>query len=112
MTDDTAVEEEIVLDESSSEDTRRLRVYDPKGDFLIDIPAGAIKGQADLRLTTKTEAEITTPRTGEMNPTDVPFGAAGAITGPATAAASGSRDGERRCRSACARSPSASRGSS
>lgn len=34
-------EEEVILDESTSEDERRIRVYDPKGDFIIDVPAGA-----------------------------------------------------------------------
>jgi hypothetical protein len=33
--------EEEVLSESTSEDARRVRVYDRKGDFLIDVPAGA-----------------------------------------------------------------------
>ncbi|MBV8859487.1 MAG: Ig-like domain-containing protein [Acidobacteria bacterium] len=46
------------------------------GRILLDIPAGAITGQADLQLAAKTEAQLTTPRTGEMNPADVPFGAA------------------------------------
>jgi RHS repeat-associated protein len=46
------------------------------GRVLLEIPAGAITGQADLQLSTKAEAEITTPRTGEMDPANVPFGAA------------------------------------
>ena len=34
-------EEEVILDESTSADARRIRVYDPKGDFIIEVPAGA-----------------------------------------------------------------------
>ena len=34
-------ENEVILDESTSDDERRIRVYDPKGDFIIDVPAGA-----------------------------------------------------------------------
>jgi hypothetical protein len=34
-------EEEVIVDESTSEDERKIRVYDPKGDFIIDVPAGA-----------------------------------------------------------------------
>lgn len=45
------------------------------GQVLLSIPAGAISGQADLKLTTKAESEITIPRTGEMDPTEVPWGA-------------------------------------
>jgi hypothetical protein len=32
---------EVILDESQSDDARRVRVYDSKGDFVIDVPAGA-----------------------------------------------------------------------
>ncbi len=45
------------------------------GQVLLSIPAGAISGQADLKLTTKAESDITIPRTGEMDPTEVPWGA-------------------------------------
>ncbi|HKU76413.1 MAG TPA: Ig-like domain-containing protein [Pyrinomonadaceae bacterium] len=45
------------------------------GQVLLTIPAGAISGQANLKLTTKAESEITIPRTGEMDPTEVPWGA-------------------------------------
>lgn len=34
-------EEEVILDESTSDDERRIRVYDPKGDFIITVPAKA-----------------------------------------------------------------------
>jgi len=34
-------EEFEVVDESTSPDEREIRVYDPKGDFLITVPAGA-----------------------------------------------------------------------
>jgi hypothetical protein len=40
MTDPHREEEEI-LDESTSEDERIVRVYDHKGDFTIKVPAGA-----------------------------------------------------------------------
>lgn len=36
-----STEEEVITDESVSEGQRRIRVYDPKGDFIIDVPAGA-----------------------------------------------------------------------
>ncbi|HEU4932662.1 MAG TPA: Ig-like domain-containing protein [Pyrinomonadaceae bacterium] len=45
------------------------------GQVLLSIPAGAISGQADLKLTTRAESDITIPRTGEMDPTEVPWGA-------------------------------------
>lgn len=45
------------------------------GRILVEVPEGAITGQANLQLVPKTEADITAPRTGQMNPTDVPFGA-------------------------------------
>lgn len=34
------VEEEEILDESTSTSERRIRVYDNKGDFIITVPAG------------------------------------------------------------------------
>jgi hypothetical protein len=34
-------DEEVILDESTSDDERTIRVYDPRGDFLIKVPAGA-----------------------------------------------------------------------
>jgi len=33
-------EQEVVLDESTSEHERKIRVYDRKGDFIIVVPAG------------------------------------------------------------------------
>ncbi len=45
------------------------------GQVLLSIPAGAISGQADLKLMTRAESDINIPRTGEMDPTEVPFGA-------------------------------------
>lgn len=45
------------------------------GKVLLSVPTGAITGQANLKLTTATEADITIPRTGEMDPAEVPFGA-------------------------------------
>ena len=45
------------------------------GKILMSVPTGAIVGQANIKLTTATEAHITTPRTGEMDPAEVPFGA-------------------------------------
>jgi RHS repeat-associated protein len=50
------------------------------GKILLSVPTGAISGQADLKLTTRTEADITIPRTGEMDPAEVPFGAGVRIT--------------------------------
>lgn len=38
MTDD---KDEVILDESTSDEIRKIRVYDPKGDFIIEVPAGA-----------------------------------------------------------------------
>jgi hypothetical protein len=38
---DDTVEDEVVLGESSSDDVRRIRVYDGDGDFVIEVPAGA-----------------------------------------------------------------------
>jgi hypothetical protein len=38
---DEATEDEVILDESTSEDERTIRVYDHKGDFHITVPAGA-----------------------------------------------------------------------
>lgn len=40
MPDEPSVDE-VVLDESTSENERRVRVYDRKGDFIITVPAGA-----------------------------------------------------------------------
>jgi len=41
MASDPSVEEqEVILDESVSGEARRIRVYDSKGDFVIDVPAG------------------------------------------------------------------------
>lgn len=37
----TAPEDEEVVVDSTSADARRIRVYDPKGDFVIDVPAKA-----------------------------------------------------------------------
>ena len=50
------------------------------GQVLLSIPAGAISGQAELKLSTRAESDITIPRTGEMDPTEVPFGAGVRIT--------------------------------
>lgn len=50
-------------------------VTSDNGQVLLSIPAGAIQGQADLKLTTTTESDITIPRQGEMDPANVPFGA-------------------------------------
>ena len=36
-----ALAEEEILDESTSDTERRVRVYDNKGDFVITVPAGA-----------------------------------------------------------------------
>jgi hypothetical protein len=33
-------ESEVILDESVSDEARRIRVYDAKGDFVIDVPGG------------------------------------------------------------------------
>lgn len=33
--------EEVIIGESTSETARRIRVYDPKGDFVIEVPAKA-----------------------------------------------------------------------
>jgi RHS repeat-associated protein len=55
-------------------------VTSDNGQVLLSIPAGAIQGQADLKLTTTTESDITIPRTGMMDPANVPFGAGVRIT--------------------------------
>lgn len=34
-------EDEVVLGESVSDEARRVRVYDPRGDFIIEVPAKA-----------------------------------------------------------------------
>jgi RHS repeat-associated protein len=44
------------------------------GTILLDVPAGAISGQAHLKLTTARETDITIPRTGEMDPSVAVFG--------------------------------------
>ena len=36
-----APENEVILGESTSDDERRIRVYDNHGDFIIEVPAGA-----------------------------------------------------------------------
>lgn len=38
---ETVEADEVIVAESISEDERRLRVYDSRGDFVITIPAGA-----------------------------------------------------------------------
>ncbi|HEY0727033.1 MAG TPA: Ig-like domain-containing protein, partial [Pyrinomonadaceae bacterium] len=50
------------------------------GQVLLSVPAGAIQGQADLKLSTFAESAITIPRQGEMDPANVPFGAGVRIT--------------------------------
>jgi RHS repeat-associated protein len=45
------------------------------GKVLLSVPTGAISGQADIKLTTRAESDITIPRVGEMDPAEVPFGA-------------------------------------
>ncbi|HEV8187414.1 MAG TPA: Ig-like domain-containing protein [Pyrinomonadaceae bacterium] len=50
------------------------------GQVLLSIPSGAISGQAELKLSTRAESDINIPRTGEMDPTEVPFGAGVRIT--------------------------------
>jgi hypothetical protein len=41
----------------------------------LNVPAGAISGQADLKLSHLAESTITIPREGDMDPANVPFGA-------------------------------------
>lgn len=36
-----APEDEVILGESTSDDMRRIRVYDQSGDFVIEVPAGS-----------------------------------------------------------------------
>lgn len=45
------------------------------GAIVLSLPKGAITGQVDLKLTPKGEDSITLPRTGEMDPSNVRFGA-------------------------------------
>ncbi|MBC8029832.1 MAG: Ig-like domain-containing protein [Pyrinomonadaceae bacterium] len=45
------------------------------GKILLSVPAGAISGQADIKLTSRAESDISIPRQGEMDPANVPFGA-------------------------------------
>lgn len=47
------------------------------GTLLLQVPAGAIQGQADLKLSLAHESDINIPRTGEMDPSIAPF--AGAV---------------------------------
>ncbi|HVF51414.1 MAG TPA: Ig-like domain-containing protein [Pyrinomonadaceae bacterium] len=44
------------------------------GEIVLDIPAGAVSGQADIKLAPRAESEITTPRVGDMAPEGVAFG--------------------------------------
>lgn len=39
--DSEVVEDEEIIDESTSDTERKIRVYDSKGDFIITVPAGA-----------------------------------------------------------------------
>ncbi len=50
------------------------------GKILLSVTTGAITGQADLKLTTIGESDINIPRTGEMDPANLPFGAGVRIT--------------------------------
>src|SRR4029079_2212518 len=43
------------------------------GTLLLQVPAGAISGQADLKLSLAPESAITIPRTGEMDPSIAPY---------------------------------------
>lgn len=45
------------------------------GRMLIEIPQGAITGQADIQVVARAESDFTTPRTDEMEPSNAPFGA-------------------------------------
>ncbi|HEY0386096.1 MAG TPA: Ig-like domain-containing protein, partial [Pyrinomonadaceae bacterium] len=45
------------------------------GQIVLILPKGSITGQVDLKLTPKGEDSITLPRTGEMDPSNVVFGA-------------------------------------
>ena len=45
------------------------------GTILMSIPRGAINGQANIKLTPRGEDSITIPRTGDMDPSNVRFGA-------------------------------------
>jgi len=55
-------------------------VTSDNGQVLLSVPAGAIQGQADLKLSTFAESAITIPRQGDMDPANVPFGAGIRIT--------------------------------
>jgi RHS repeat-associated protein len=44
------------------------------GTLLLAIPSGAISGQANIKMSTRTEADIHIPREGEMDPSNVPCG--------------------------------------
>ncbi len=50
------------------------------GRILLSVPPGAISGQADLKLTSRAETDISIPRQGEMDPENVVFGAGVRIT--------------------------------
>jgi RHS repeat-associated protein len=76
------------------------------GALILSVPKGAITGQADLKLTPKGEDSITIPRTGEMDPSNVVFGAGVEIKAEGTftvekelhlelAAPAGAREGQR-----------------
>jgi len=43
------------------------------GTLVLQVPAGAISGQADLKLSLAPESAITIPRTGEMDPSIAPY---------------------------------------
>lgn len=55
-------------------------VESANGQIHLDIPSGAISGQAELKIESRAETDITIPRTGEMNPADVIFGGGVRIT--------------------------------
>ncbi|HEX7314764.1 MAG TPA: PA14 domain-containing protein [Pyrinomonadaceae bacterium] len=44
------------------------------GRLLLQIPGGALTGQADIRLMPQSESDIPLPRVGELEPSEVPFG--------------------------------------
>lgn len=43
------------------------------GTLVLQIPSGAISGQADVKMTFAPESDITTPRTGEMAPSEMAY---------------------------------------
>ncbi|MDT7780152.1 MAG: hypothetical protein QOC99_2664 [Acidobacteriota bacterium] len=45
------------------------------GKIVLEVPPGAITGQADIQMTSKREADITAPRDREMAASEMPFGA-------------------------------------